>query len=61
MNKETLKHISPEYQEQLAALAILLCVRDEYKPSPYDIEDTTQGFDIGGNYHHPFNPYVVDL
>lgn len=24
-----------------------------YQPSPHDIEDTQQGFDSEGNYHHP--------
>lgn len=52
---EQLKHLSPEYNQRLKDLAILLNtqVDVEIVDSPHDVEDTEFGFDESGNYHHP--------
>lgn len=52
---ERLRYVSPEYQNQLKDLAILLNtqVEVEYHPSPHLVEDTSFGFDSEGMYHCP--------
>lgn len=53
-NPENLRHVSPEYHEQLRDLAELLCTEEvEYHPAPIVVEDTETGFDVEGNWHCP--------
>ncbi len=52
---ERLRHVTPEYQNRLKDLAILLTtqVEVEYHPSPIIVEDDRFGFDSEGSYHCP--------
>lgn len=67
-----LRFVTPEYNQQLRDLALLLCTQvTEYHPSPICVEDTRIGFDQDGNFHNirttgqnrwdSLGAYTVDL
>lgn len=69
-----MRHVSPEYHEQLRQLAGILCPAvqvEEYHPFQIVVEDSRTGYDQDGNFHtsrttgqnrwDSLGAYVVDL